>query len=484
MTEIESTSERNLRIKIINLQRLLNCMQADRLKELASQRNSREIISNMQYAQTLLREIENSMQATTSWRGYGDKSLVILNGLVEDFDKMCHIANTLVQNIADAQEPDLIDQIFFSPESDDEVEDNPITNDEDFDEFEFDEICGNSDNESITSNDVSNANKILDSHAQNSQKEMQQVLEEEIAEMASRLKESSLAMNQSLKEQNQNMDNMMDLAVDLETRVTDVTNTVEERNKSRGWMKTFGTWTLALIIASSFICMLMMMKTFPKRSNSCILFCDSKSRISHEAVSKTDVQGTLKIIVGKCESINGKRPEACYSSKSEGVNILSDDDPETNLGKLGKINGIKINNNQIIEDENLESFSCVDGECYARDNNNYNENGREKRNKEYNVEDIYLELKNAIFEKNTGKWRDLIAFSSEVIHIQDENGWLLQHECARAGLMEELVILHEHGADLRKRTAFGQGSTALELAINFLYNDHPLIGYLHKHSAS
>ena len=87
-------------------------------------------------------------------------------------------------------------------------------------------------------------------------------------------------------------------------------------------------------------------------------------------------------------------------------------------------------------------------------------------------------MKKALSRNNSDRFKELLAFGTDAIHVTDDNGWLLLHECARRGFYDILVLLHENSADLNQRTDFGKGHSALELAQMFLSDDHEVIKYL------
>ena len=87
-------------------------------------------------------------------------------------------------------------------------------------------------------------------------------------------------------------------------------------------------------------------------------------------------------------------------------------------------------------------------------------------------------MKKALSRNNLDRFKELLSFGTDAIHVSDDNGWKLLHECAGNGLYDILVLLHENGADLNQRTDFGKGHSALELAQMFLPDDHDVIKYL------
>ena len=52
------------------------------------------------------------------------------------------------------------------------------------------------------------------------------------------------------------------------------------------------------------------------------------------------------------------------------------------------------------------------------------------------------------------------------------------HEAARAGQKEVVQLLLEHGADINSVTNDGEGQAPLQMAIQTLGEDHPMVEYL------
>lgn len=67
------------------------------------------------------------------------------------------------------------------------------------------------------------------------------------------------------------------------------------------------------------------------------------------------------------------------------------------------------------------------------------------------------------------------------VHSADENGWMPLHEAARAGHLDAVRTLLEHGADVHARTGKQQdGGSALYWAKRFLGQDHAVVAYLEE----
>lgn len=67
------------------------------------------------------------------------------------------------------------------------------------------------------------------------------------------------------------------------------------------------------------------------------------------------------------------------------------------------------------------------------------------------------------------------------VHVADENGWMPLHEAARAGHLEVVQTLLEHGANVDARTGRQQdGGSVLYWAKQFLGSEHAVVTYLEK----
>ena len=101
-------------------------------------------------------------------------------------------------------------------------------------------------------------------------------LEEEISHMAAQLKTSTLRMNQSLKTQTQELDEMGLLA---EQNVVQVGQAAENVNihLKRSWGSTIASWTMIATVFGTFILAMVIMRMIPKRKNLCFpFFCKNQ----------------------------------------------------------------------------------------------------------------------------------------------------------------------------------------------------------------
>ena len=76
---------------------------------------------------------------------------------------------------------------------------------------------------------------------------------------------------------------------------------------------------------------------------------------------------------------------------------------------------------------------------------------------------------------------DIARKNRRALHAKDENGWQPIHEAARAGNKEVMELLIKHGADMNARTGpTGRGNSVLNLAFEYLDEDHEVIEYLDR----
>ena len=201
---------------------------------------------------------------------------------------------------------DIIDELFLSPEEDDEEDD----------EYEDDGMENGGNADAVNGEDVvddyslglsdeendgtyhqqqqasqnrpsprqqhhhhhhtgSSSNKTTDEQNEELKRQQAEMLETEIAEMAAQMKSATLRMNTTLREQSNALDDMEQTVTQNLDQVTDVTTKVTD-HVSKGWRKTAATWTLLFTVIGTFAFLFMTMRVAPKRRDACIFFCDSR----------------------------------------------------------------------------------------------------------------------------------------------------------------------------------------------------------------
>lgn len=97
-----------------------------------------------------------------------------------------------------------------------------------------------------------------------------------------------------------------------------------------------------------------------------------------------------------------------------------------------------------------------------------------------NEQNIALTTENALHAAAHGLVDELKHhLTKQDVHQADENGWMPLHEAARAGHLEVVQTLLEHGANIDARTGARQdGGSVLYWAKTFLGPEHAVVAYL------
>ena len=74
--------------------------------------------------------------------------------------------------------------------------------------------------------------------------------------------------------------------------------------------------------------------------------------------------------------------------------------------------------------------------------------------------------------------KELAKENKRALHAKDENGWQPLHEAVRAGHLDAVELLVEHGADINSVTNKGMGVSPYYIAMRSLSEDHPVTEYL------
>lgn len=76
--------------------------------------------------------------------------------------------------------------------------------------------------------------------------------------------------------------------------------------------------------------------------------------------------------------------------------------------------------------------------------------------------------------------KELAVENKRALHAKDENGWQPIHEAVRAGHLDAVELLVQHGADVNAVTNEGYGVSPYYIAVRNLSEDHPVTEYLHS----
>jgi len=438
--------------QLINLQRLLYSITKDEAALTATNASAKtrhETASRVHYAQTLLQQLEDTYIQCNGLLQYNDTAndavedrLMTqdeLQALRDEVERVILIVTS--NNSTNYMQKDVIDDVFFtttyscSDDDDDDKVNHPITMEDnvkmdehefDFDDDEFDlndqhsyDAADEVNNDDTTAADAAvpvlteeeyrNANRILNEPTSETAREMQEALESEIAEMASRLKRSSIAMNENLKAQNEDVNRMAELTGRNLDDVTNVTGNVEERLRKRGWLKTFGTWSLVFVIIGSFVGLFMLMRVVPKRKNACVLvfWCNSDaastsnggktfswlSTLSLKDYSDDDGGGgeTVASTVMSSSSIGGDDDDA-----SSGYDVHGDCDAATAAGdgdgECEAATSYNLDDDDEVdddeEDDDEEEYDYEEGNDVRQEENGYHEEDATEETDDEEIEEF------------------------------------------------------------------------------------------------
>jgi hypothetical protein len=148
---------------------------------------------------------------------------------------------------------------------------------------------------------------------QNAQREQ---LEEEIMHMTEQLKASTQRMNSTIRGHSDHLEAMETLATENLHQIGKATDRIDDYNK-KSWQSTLATWTLMIIVFSSFLFCMLIIRTIPKRKNTsipCFMNCNSNDK---------SLQQRALI---KLEELRQTQMEIEYEAEQLHENILTKDE--------------------------------------------------------------------------------------------------------------------------------------------------------------
>mmetsp|Transcript_36645 Transcript_36645/g.88816 ORF Transcript_36645/g.88816 Transcript_36645/m.88816 type:complete len:308 (+) Transcript_36645:122-1045(+) len=200
-------------------------------------------------------------------------------------DHLCRRAHRLAEERRANAPPDLIDEIFFSNdsnESDSDSDDSEV-------EIKEEQVDSKSSNASIDSEDTENddnvrrnMNKMATPTRSNSknaasmtneelQKAQREQMEEAIAQMARHMKEATMGIHNTLQQQNQSTLNELEIVAEQNVQdMSKVATDVTEHNQ-RQWRKNFSTWSMMFLLVGIFVFTMLMIFTLPKHPTASLL---------------------------------------------------------------------------------------------------------------------------------------------------------------------------------------------------------------------
>ena len=383
----------------------------------------------------------------------------------------------------DALERDIIDELFLSPEEEDDDGGDTDVHDMHGDDYSLDLSDDGNDQQQQQQqqpqpahgrpspkqhhNHNTTTNGRITDEQQNEEVKRQQaeMLESEIAEMAAQMKSATLRMNTTLREQSSALDDMEQTVTENLDQVTDVTTKVTD-HVSRGWRKTAATWTLLFTVVGTFAFLFMTMRVAPKRRDACIFFCSGDSRYETKWNQAEEERKRL------LEELRLRDENDAVDAAAAAAKTAEQIAAEEKAARERKL-----------EEERLRrEEEAVAAEAQARADRIKEEENQKKADRERaerERERIASENKAAQQEAAThgiseqdfrfaaggrGHLEDVVSFIDrhpDKVNAPDANRWTALHEAARAGNTEIIQVLLGAGADVVLTTKSGQNALQL-----------------------
>ena len=303
-----------------------------------------------------------------------------------------------------------------------------------------------------------------------------EMLESEIAEMAAQMKSATLRMNTTLREQSSALDDMEQTVTDNLDQITDVTTKVTD-HVSRGWRKTAATWTLLFTVVGTFAFLFMTMRVAPKRRDACIFFCSGDSRYETKWNQAEEERKRL------LEELRLRDENDAAAAATSAEHIAAEE---------------KAARERKLEEERLRrEEEAAAAEAQARADRIEEEENQKKADRERaERERIASENKAAHQEAEANSitkqdfrfaaggresLEDVVSFIDrhpDMVNSPDANGWTALHEAARAGNTEIIQVLLGAGADVALITK--SGKNALQLLEGTHGPTHPAASILRQ----
>jgi hypothetical protein len=521
------SDDRALRIAVLDLRRLLLCMEQEEAPPYLSWQS---ILGRANMAQDLLQHVQRGWHSAV----YDDEALREQDHM--DYLEMEHQVEVACKRAREigaqrkGSEVDLIEDIFFPKDvglkssSTEEKKDTPKAEEDRAKE----QVTTEKDDteESVVVVPRSTAQDV-----EELQKAQREQLEEEIAHMASRLKESTQHMNTTLKSQTEELGEMENLATQNVEKVGAVADDVTQHNR-KAWRNSIVTWTMILAVLGSFFFCMVTIRMVPKRKSLFVGYKKQKevcNRMADGSVICVDTDGIpyvkKKAPVSRREAQENKKQDALGKQQIQ----------ECNMG----LNGECIVSPNVVEehvdtggDTTSDGVCSENGECKAQLDEdgpaNNQEHSPEEQNDEVRTEELSTETHEEVEQDKGGDapsaeaaetrhkhpsqpeearvqveeakidFNDLdvrkaarhgdIALLKRYVYlmpqyasVRDENGWQAIHEAVRAVQTDCVEVLLDEGrVDVNARTGLvDDGVTSLWLAYNTgLGDNHDLVRLL------
>jgi ribosome recycling factor len=279
------------RLLLIDLQRLLHCMQHN---ESPPDQSWEALLLRAQLAQDL-------------WQSVAQLESVRFNNqlhaqLAQQVDRACRRAHEIADLQRQDSPPDLVERIFFRSTTitpqlediEDEVDDEMSLEGDDDSEPEHADNNNNNDNneEPEAKQSQSGTYKTASMSTEQLQKEQREQMEEAVAQMAAQMKAATQNIHSTIQQQTGHLGEMEDVVEQNVQDVTKVVQNVKDHNV-KTWKSSIGTWTLLLTLVGVFAFCLMTIFTIPKRPGACLFFCQdptNKLLKKHEQMARRRVE--------------------------------------------------------------------------------------------------------------------------------------------------------------------------------------------------
>ena len=304
---------------------------------------------------------------------------------------------------------------------------------------------------------------------QQSQREQMEVA---VSQMATQMKEQTAALHATLQSQNTHLlDEVQDVTEENVRDVTDVASATQQHVK-QGWRRTAATWGLLITVALATMGTLVTIQMIPKSQRQhvvletladiqwpCLWWCegDERRQTHHEQQQETmdDV------------------PDLVDDSDGEDIPNLDDEPPEEEFN--AEEASVTVPEEEFEEQAPPPVEQDVEPQHQAEEQMGVPEPEREEEQIPH-AGASYRHMTRAASEARLDVVRQSLTRRPGLVHTQDDNGWALIHEAARAGYLELIELLVEFGANLWLET--GTGDTPLALAQMELDPQHPAILYM------
>ncbi|CAJ1959313.1 unnamed protein product [Cylindrotheca closterium] len=283
------------------------------------------LIARAQLAQDMWKSLSHEVAS---------RDFAVYQKMSNKVDSLCRRAHRLAEERRAHAPPDLIDEIFFSNDSNDsdsdsddskegmQEEQHTVKSAYASDESKDEENESNDRRNKMatpTRNDAKNTTPMTNEALQKAQREQ---MEEAIAQMARHMKEATMGISNTLQQQNQSTLNELETVAEQNAQdMSKVTTDVTDHNR-RQWRKNFSTWSMMFLLVGIFVFTMLMIFTLPKHPTGSLLGKRGMIRTSVSWASTkslrvvqwaTDKSGIMNVLEGDELPSSGERvPEDLF----------------------------------------------------------------------------------------------------------------------------------------------------------------------------